>query len=154
MTSLQIILSTLTPCLAVVSAFAIFFGFFAFIRYLGYRERLALAEKGLVRPELARKNGKDTLRWGIITTAVGLALCIGVGILPLIGFVLVSSRPGTSPGPGPTEVSQFLGPASLIGLLPTFFGLGLILIYVLTHEEKPKDEISKADKTEEPPRSS
>ena len=152
MTSLQIILSTLTPCLGFVSVFAILFGFFAFIRYMGYRERLALAEKGLMQAEPARRNGKDTLRWGIITTAVGLALCIGVGVLPLIGFVLASSRPGTS-GPGPAEISQFLGPGSLIGLLPTFFGLGLILIYVLTHEEKSKDETSKADKTEEPPRS-
>ena len=153
MTSLQIILSTIAPCLGSVSVLAIFFGFFAFLRYMSYRERLALAEKGLMQVEPARRNGKDTLRWGIIITAVGLALCIGVGILPLIGFVLASSRLGTSPSPGPAEVSQFLGPGSLIGLLPTFFGLGLILIYVLTHEEKSKDETSKADKTEEPPRS-
>jgi hypothetical protein len=103
--------------------FALLFGFIVLMRFLNYRETMALAEKGLVRADTRRGNGgKDTLRWGIVITAVGLALCIG---LYPIGFV---------------AGSRFLlgfGPWMLAGLLPTFFGLGLVLIYVLTRE---KDE--------------
>lgn len=101
--------------------FVLLFGFILLMRWLGYRETMALAEKGLVRGE-ARRNGgsKDSLRWGIVITSVGLALC--VGLYP-IGFV---------------TGSRFLlgmGPWMLAGLLPTFFGLGLILIYVVTKEK-------------------
>jgi hypothetical protein len=38
----------------------------------------------------------------------------------------------------------------LVGLIPTFFGLGLVLIYVLTREEQPKQE-KAPDKPVEPP---
>ncbi len=105
--------------------FFLMFGFIALMRYLGYRETLALAEKGLVRGRMRGNGGKDTLRWGIVITAVGLALCIG--IYPL-GFVIQSGFP------------LGFGPWMLVGLIPTFFGLGLILIYVLTRDDdKPKD---------------
>jgi hypothetical protein len=37
----------------------------------------------------------------------------------------------------------------LAGLLPTFFGLALVLIHVLTREPQPKDEVSdQPEKTE------
>ena len=141
----------LIPCLGSLGFFVLLFGFIAFMRFLSYRETLTLAEKGLVRPERARGNGKDTLRWGIVITAVGLALCIG--IYPL-GFALDSPRLGP-PGSPSSSGSQFplhFGPWMLIGLIPTLFGVGLILIYVLTREEKPKDETNKANKAGEPPR--
>jgi hypothetical protein len=90
------------------------------LRYLSYRETLALAEKGLVRP--GRENdGKDALRWGIIITALGLALCLG-----LYPF---SARLDPSYPLG-------MGPWMLLGLAPLFFGLALILIYVLTRSSK------------------
>jgi Domain of unknown function (DUF6249) len=103
----------------------IFFGFFAFLRYLSYRETLALAEKGLVRPR--RGNGKDALRWGIAITMIGIALCVGLWPLGMRGSLL-------------GEFPLGMGPWMLFGLVPTFFGLGLILIYVLTREVKPKDK--------------
>lgn len=105
----------------VLGFFLLLFGFVALMRYLGYRETLALAEKGLVRGERSRANGKDTLRWGIVITAVGLALCLG--LYPL-GFL------------GGTRFLLGFGPWMLVGLVPTFFGLGLVLIYVLTRERK------------------
>jgi hypothetical protein len=129
----------LIPCLGSLGFFVLLFGFIAFMRFLSYRETLTLAEKGLVRPGPVRGNGKDTLRWGIVITAVGLALCIG--IYPA-GF----SEAGSAMFP------LHFGPWMLIGLIPTFFGVGLILIYVLTREEKPKDETNKANKAGEPPR--
>jgi hypothetical protein len=106
--------------------FFLVFGFIVLMRFITYRETLALAEKGLVRGRVRANGGKDTLRWGIAITAVGLALC--VGLYPL-GFVIRSGFP------------LGFGPWMLAGLLPTFFGLGLILIYVVTREDdKPKDE--------------
>jgi hypothetical protein len=113
-------------CLSFTGIFVFLFSLLAFMRYMNYRETLALAEKGLVRPDRMRGgNGKDTLRWGIAIAAVGMALC--VGLYP-IGF-----RGGSSFPLG-------LGPWMLAGLLPMFFGLGLILIYVLTREDKKEEK--------------
>jgi hypothetical protein len=64
-----------------------------------------------------------------------MALC--VGLYP-IGFVAGSDFP------------LAFGPWMLAGLLPMFFGLGLVLIYVLTREEK-KDDEEKEPKTDQPP---
>ena len=126
------------PCAGAIGALLIFFGFFAFLRYVSYRETLALAEKGLVRPR--RGNGKDTLRWGIIITMIGIALC--VGLWPL-GLGMSGSFFG--------EFPLGLGPWMLFGLVPTFFGIGLILIYVLTREAKPKEKGNDLS-TMEPPK--
>jgi hypothetical protein len=92
----------------------IIFGFIALMRYINYRETIALAEKGLVKPAKAQKNGLNALRWGIVLASIGLALI--VGLFPEGGPVL------------------------LVGLIPTFFGLGLVLIYVLTRVSDKKDE--------------
>jgi hypothetical protein len=122
--------------IGILGMFVIVFGFIVVLRYISYRETLALAEKGLVRPGRARdSDGKDALRWGIVIASVGLALCIG--LYPL----------GLFPG------SQFplgLGPWMLAGLLPLFFGLGLILIYVLTREEKDAKPADSKDKAQPP----
>lgn len=112
------------PCAGFLGFFVLLFVFIAVMRFLTYRETLALAEKGLVRPGQTRGDGKDTLRWGIVITAIGMALCAGlypIGFIVDVGFPLG------------------FGPWMLAGLLPTFFGLGLVLIYVLTREEKKKE---------------
>jgi len=98
--------------------FLIVFGLVAFVRFLRHKEILTLAERGLAYPE--RRNGKDTLRWGIVFAAVGLALIIGLFPTALRGEWLLL----------------------LIGLLPTFFGLGLVLIYVLTREDEPEQDVN------------
>ena len=116
--------------------FFFLFGLLALLRYLSFRETMMLAEKGLVRPDRTRGNGKDTLRWGIAITAIGLALCLG---LYPIGFLAGRSFP------------LGFGPWMLAGLIPTFFGLALVLIYVLTREAKPKEEAPKTEKPAEPP---
>ena len=123
-------------CLGFVGSFALLFGFIVVMRYLGYRETLALAEKGLVRPDRARGNGKDTLRWGIAIAAIGMALC--VGLFP-IGFIGGGSR-----------FPLGFGPWMLAGLLPMFFGLGLILIYVLTREDKKAEKDGESKQVEPP----
>jgi MFS family permease len=101
--------------------FVLLFLLIVILRYISYRETLALAEKGLVRP-LKKRDGKDALRWGIIITAFGLAVC--VGLWP-IGWL-----------PGVDIYPLGFGPWMMVGIIPIFLGLALILIYVLTHERR------------------
>ena len=106
------------------------FGFLAYQRRLRHRELMSMLEKNMLAAPLEVGNGKDTLRWGIVITALGLAFCIG--LYPL-GFVLGMSFP------------LFFGPWMLIGLIPTFFGLALIVIYLLTDRRHPKPEVQNED---------
>ncbi len=119
---------SLLACIAFLGFFLIVFGFFAFWRYMQYREVVALAEKGLVRPAPVSGNGSGALRWGIVIAALGLAFSIG---LYPIGFLIDA----------PARLFPLhFGPWMLIGLVPLFFGLGLVLIHVLSRERKPKGE--------------
>jgi hypothetical protein len=122
--------------LSFLGFFVVVFAFIIVLRLINYRETIALAEKGLLRPEGAGRDGKDTLRWGIIFSAVGLALCVGLwpvsALFPTYAFPLG------------------LGPWMLVGLVPLFFGLGLVLIYVLTRPEE-KDEKKPENKDQNPP---
>ncbi|MBL8103376.1 MAG: hypothetical protein JNM02_12650 [Anaerolineales bacterium] len=111
-------MNDLIPCLGVVGILAIIFGFLAFMRYMNYKETIALAEKGLSRPE--KKSGKGLLRWGIVITAIGFALSLG--LYPL-GFDSGNNYP------------LHLGPWMLGGFVPLFLGLGLILLHYLTEKE-------------------
>lgn len=110
-------MSDLVPCVSIVSILVVVLGFIAFMRYLNYKETLALAEKGLTRPET--KNSKGLLRWGIIVTALGLALTMG---LYLFGFRAGDNYP------------LHLGPWMLGGFVPLFLGLGLVLLHYLTEK--------------------
>jgi len=109
----------LIPCLGVVGIVAIIFGFLAFLRYMKYKETIALAEKGLTRPK--SKSSKGFLFWGILVTAIGFALTIG---LYTLGF------------DSPNDYPLHLGPWMLGGFVPLFLGLGLILIHVLSEKEQ------------------
>ena len=118
-------MADLVPCLSIVSVLIVIFGFLAFMRYINYKETLALAEKGLTRPEA--KNSKGFLRWGILVTALGLALSLG---LYFAGFGSAESYP------------LHLGPWMLGGFVPLFLGLSLLLIHLLTQKDDvtPKDD--------------
>jgi hypothetical protein len=113
---------TALSCFFIV-AMLVFFGFFAYLRFMRYKETLTLAEKGLVHPGYGA-NGKGTLRWGLAITGLGVALCMG---LYPIGFAVRSSFP------------LHFGPWMLAGLLPAFFGLSLIAIYYLTSEKRSQE---------------
>lgn len=117
-------METFQICISVVAVLVVIFGFILLMRFISYRETLALAEKGLMRPERSQRDNKDTLRWGIIIGALGLALCLGLWPIGISN----SSYP------------LGIGPWMLFGLLPLFFGLALILIYVLTHDKKKPEE--------------
>ena len=110
--------SDLVPCLSIISVLLVIFGFLAFLRYMNYKETIALAEKGLTKSE--SKSNKRLLRWGIVVTALGFALTIG---LYTIGFASADNYP------------LHLGPWMLGGFVPLFLGIGLILIHYLTEKE-------------------
>jgi hypothetical protein len=109
--------NNLVACLGLLAALAIFFGFIALMRYLSYKETLALAERGLTRPEQAA--GRGLFYWGLGITGLGLALSLG---LYAIGFAAGESYP------------LHLGPWMLGGFVPLFLGLSLILIYFLNEK--------------------
>jgi di/tricarboxylate transporter len=127
-------MSDIIPWLVILAFIVLLFALIVILRYINYRETLALAEKGLVRAQ-RQSDGKDSLRWGIVLTAVGVALCLG--LWPL-GFL-----------PGADTYPLGLGPWMLIGILPTFFGLALILVYVLTYDRHkpvaPPSPVEQAD---------
>lgn len=118
-------MADLVPCLSIVSVLLVVFGFLAFMRYVNYKETLALAEKGLTRPEA--KNSKGFLHWGIVVTALGLALSLG---FYFVGFNSAENYP------------FHLGPWMLGGFVPLFLGLSLLLIHLLTKKDDvtPKDD--------------
>ena len=111
-------MNDIIPCLGVVGILVIIFGFLAFLRYMNYKETIALAEKGLTHPE--KKSGKSLLRWGIVVTAIGFALTLG---LYTIGFA------------SPNDYPLHLGPWMLGGFVPLFLGVGLILLHYLTEKD-------------------
>ena len=90
--------------------FGVPFAFFAFMRYLRYKETIALAERGLLRPETASRRERRVHRRGVIAIAIGAALTLG---LWPIGFLI-----------GETPLG--LGPWLLPGLLPLAFGIALV----------------------------
>jgi hypothetical protein len=101
------------------------FGFAAYSRHLRHKETLSMIEKGMMEPP-ATKNGRDSLRWGIVITALGIALCIG--IYPF-GYLMKD----------PVFPLNF-GPWMLVGLLPTFFGLALITVYYAMRDDKNENQ--------------
>jgi sterol desaturase/sphingolipid hydroxylase (fatty acid hydroxylase superfamily) len=113
-------------CAGALGFVVIVFAFIIVLRFINYKETMNLAEKGLMRPQPARRDrdGKDTLRWGIILAAVGLALILGMWPLGSLMHM---------------DLPFGFGPWMVIGLLPLFFGLGLVLIYVLTSNGKTKE---------------
>lgn len=120
--------------LAVTMIFSVPFAFFAFIRYLRYKETIALAKRGLLRDqEQDRRTGRSTMRWGIVLTFMGLALFLG--LLPL-GILM--------------DADSFLGPWLLLGCLPMFFGFSLLTIYFVTKREDSGSDGVNGQAAEDP----
>ncbi len=101
-------------------ALAVFFGFIVLLRYIHYKERMALLTYG-INPESMRKQrrSRGILRAGLITAMVGLTLTIG---LYPVGFILPSAF---------TATPFHLGPWLLPGLIPFGVGVALIVSYYL-----------------------
>jgi hypothetical protein len=104
-----------------VAMLALFLACIVFVRYLDHRERMSMIERGLVPPARGRRprRGSAVLRGGLITSAVGVAVTIG---LYTLGYLL----------PAPfSAVPGRVGPWLLPGLIPIAVGLALIASYYL-----------------------
>lgn len=113
--------SDLVPCFSIVSVLLVIFSFLAFLRYMNYRETIALAERGITRPERTEAgNSKRLLHWGTLVTGLGVALSLG---LYLIGYNAAENYP------------LHLGPWMLGGFVPLFLGLALILSHFLNQKD-------------------
>lgn len=109
-------------CAGAILTLLLFFGFIVLMRYINFKENLALAEKGFARPIATKQKRKNVLIWGVMVAAVGMALCLGLYPLGLSGTG--------------TQYPFGFGPWMIAGFLPLFVGIGLILVYVLTGEEE------------------
>lgn len=104
--------------LVIFALLIVLLGFVTLNRYIGYKERVALAQLGFSLDDLhrdaAKKYGNRGVLWGgVITAMSGLALLLGLSTL------------GT-------------GAWLLAGLLPLFVGLGMVVIYLLTLGPAPQ----------------
>jgi formate hydrogenlyase subunit 3/multisubunit Na+/H+ antiporter MnhD subunit len=107
-------------------ALAIFFAFIVLLRYLQYRERIAMMSYGIRPHNLPRQHRKNgLLRAGLITAMVGFTLTIG---LYPIGFILPSAF---------AAIPFHLGPWLLPGLIPLGVGVALITSYYLERDNTP-----------------
>ena len=126
-------IETLAIGLTLTMIFSIPFAFFAYIRYLRYKETIALAERGLLREQQESKNGRGTLRWGIVLAFMGFALFLGM--LP-VGVLM--------------GAETVLGPWLLLGCLPMFFGMSLIVIYGVSRNDNSQSVPAAGGPTEDP----
>jgi hypothetical protein len=125
-------LFALVPCMGFLAFFAIVFGTLIVVRWFKHRELVAMAEKGLLPEQLAgratagRIGGRGFLVWGAVLTGLGLALFLGIL---------------------PTAITDVDDSALLIiGLVPLFLGLGLLIVYFVTRKE---DKAAAAETAEE-----
>ena len=115
-------------------ALATFLGFIVLLRYIQYRERMALIKYGF-NPHVVHKRRRSSgmLRAGLITMMVGLSLTIG---LYPVSFLL------------PTAVDAVpfhLGPWLLPGLIPLGVGVALTISHYLEQNSLAHDEDERKD---------
>lgn len=109
-----------------VMVFAVVFGFAAYTRYLQHKETMILAEKGLLVKDTPNNKGFSVQRWGMIFSITGLIL-----IMVMTPFAWNN-----------------IWILFLVGLLPLAFGLGLMIIYVLTQGRIKTEKPAKKTKPE------
>ena len=92
-----------------------------------------MAEKGLLPEQLAkyarasRSQGRGFLVWGLVLAGLGLALILG--LLPV------------------AIMSAYNGPLLLLGLIPLFIGVGLLIVYFVTRKEDRASETKASGET-------
>lgn len=119
------IIEIVGPAIGITFIFLITFGYFAFVRYLRYKETIELAKQGLLHPSREQRNGngRDTLRWGVILVIMSIGF--------FMGFALIMK--GVYFGRSDIFI--------LLGILPLFFGIALLIIHRISgSKSRPVDE--------------
>ncbi len=115
-------MTLILACIGIFGFFVMLFGFLLLLRFINYREKVKLAEKGVfVQDEPKSKPKKGLLITGWIITLAGF---IGTIAFWLFGISVTGSGYGYGFPFG-------LGPWVLLGLFPFLLGLILLLIYVV-----------------------
>ena len=105
-------------CLAILVFFALLLGFLLLIRYFNYREKTSSAQQDIAAEKKPRRNA-GLLIWGWLVTILSL-----LAVLSFWAFGAFFLGEGVNYPLG-------MGPWMLLGLVPLFFGLCLLLLYVL-----------------------
>jgi hypothetical protein len=128
----EVAVLSLVPCAGFSIFFVLIFGTIVLLRWFQHREVLAMAEKGLLPDQYAkylkapRSRGRGFLVWGLVLAALGLALV--AGLLPV------------------AITNVYMSPLLLLGLIPLFIGLGLLIVYfVMRKEDKVEDTESSPE---------
>ena len=117
------VIEILAPTIAFAILFSVVFGFLGYLRYLRYKETIALAERGLLRPEKVRRrrNPRIMLYIGVMALVVGFCLML----VFLLGALL-------------TETEELIGLSIVLGCLPALFGLGLTAVYFVSRWDRAR----------------
>jgi hypothetical protein len=138
MSDTQYFMSTIVPCMAAFTFFALVFGFIMIWRWFRHREIMAQIQHGLVlsdqQAEMANaRTSQKLLGRGLASAALGLALLIG---LYPFGFVVSEPWP------------LHFGPWMLLGLIPLFTGLALLVTYYVSARNHGTQEAEEMRKEE------
>ncbi len=117
-------------CVIPIAILFAIFGTIVAMRWFKHREIMAMVEKGVLPEQYVqhasapRRSGRGMIGWGIVLVMLGLALM--VGLWPL-GFARMG---GVNPYP------LNFGPWMLLGLVPLFIGLALLIVYFVMRKEE------------------
>jgi hypothetical protein len=115
-------MTLILACVGIFGFFVMLFGFLLLLRFINYREKVKLADKGVfVQEETKSKPKKGLLIAGWIITLSGFVATIAFW---LFGISVTGSGYGYGFPLG-------LGPWVLLGLFPFLLGLILLLIYAV-----------------------
>ena len=106
MTSFEITILAIVTVLL----FLCIFGFLAFMRYMQYRETIELAKQGIHSEARESRSSRRSYRlFGLITTAIGVALVLGLSPIVIVGGLEN-------------------GPILLTGFIPMTIGVALLYV--------------------------
>lgn len=132
-------LEAFSVALGTAIVFSVPFAFLTIWRFLRYRENVALAKEGLM-PERQRRRRGNLLRWGMVIMVMGFGLFLGLWPLgPIIDPEMAA------------RVPLGLGPWMLIGILPIFFGLSLIILHGINDHLESEEKTAVEEEDPIPP---
>ncbi|PKO15270.1 MAG: hypothetical protein CVU39_11745 [Chloroflexi bacterium HGW-Chloroflexi-10] len=120
----------LLACAGIFVFFILLFGFLLLMRYINYKENVKMADGGIVQLQKPKRN-----RWLLVVGWIGSVLGVLLSAVIWVVGIKTINEAGLYP--------LALGPWMLIGLAPLFFGLCMLLIYVILAPAQQKAAVSQ-----------